>query len=43
MRGPRASDAIERSLRNVYVRDIELPEDMLSLLRELDRDIGSAH
>lgn len=35
---PRASDAIGLALRDAYMRETGLPEDMASLLRRLSRE-----
>jgi hypothetical protein len=35
---PRASDAIGLALRDAYVRDLGLPDDMAAMLRQLNRD-----
>lgn len=35
---PRASDAIGLALRDAYVRDMGLPEEMAAMLRQLNRD-----
>jgi hypothetical protein len=33
---PRASDAIGKALRDIYVRDLGLPEDMAAMLHQLN-------
>jgi hypothetical protein len=35
---PRASDALGLALRDAYVRETGLPEDMVAMLRQLNRD-----
>lgn len=35
---PRASDAIGLALRDAYVRDMGLPEEMAAMLRQLNRE-----
>ncbi|MDG2535973.1 hypothetical protein P6144_20100 [Sphingomonas sp. HITSZ_GF] len=35
---PRASDAIGLALRDAYVREMGLPDDMAAMLRQLNRD-----
>lgn len=35
---PRASDAIGLALRDAYMRELGLPDDMAAMLRRLNRD-----
>ncbi|WP_404333723.1 hypothetical protein AB2M62_11075 [Sphingomonas sp. MMS12-HWE2-04] len=42
VRAPRASDAIGSALSNAYARDPALPDDMVAILRQLDRAGGGA-
>jgi len=40
---PRASDAIGKALRDIYVREMGLPEDMATMLHQLNGHPSRKH